>query len=56
VTRVLLAGESWTTTSIHVKGFDSFTTVERAEGGASDVVDLPGFPDLGDVPYAGARC
>jgi uncharacterized membrane protein len=35
VTRVLLAGESWTTTSIHVKGFDSFTTVEYAEGGGA---------------------
>lgn len=30
--RLLLAGESWTTTSIHTKGFDSFTTVEYAEG------------------------
>jgi uncharacterized membrane protein len=35
VTRVLLAGESWTTTSVHVKGFDSFTTVEYAEGGGA---------------------
>jgi uncharacterized membrane protein len=32
VTRVLIAGESWTTTSIHVKGFDSFTTVAYEEG------------------------
>lgn len=31
-------------------------TVEYAQAGASDVVDLPGFPDLGDVPYAGAKC
>lgn len=30
--RVLLAGESWSVTSIHTKGFDSFTTVEYAEG------------------------
>ena len=30
--RVLLAGESWSTTSIHTKGFDSFTTVEYQEG------------------------
>ena len=30
--RVLIAGESWTTTSIHVKGFDSFTTVAYEEG------------------------
>lgn len=32
MTRVLLAGESWSVTSIHTKGFDSFTTVEYAEG------------------------
>lgn len=31
--RVLLVGESWTTHSIHVKGFDSFTTSEYEEGG-----------------------
>jgi uncharacterized membrane protein len=30
--RVLIAGESWTTTSVHVKGFDSFTTVAYEEG------------------------
>jgi uncharacterized membrane protein len=30
--RILLAGESWSVTSIHTKGFDSFTTVEYAEG------------------------
>jgi uncharacterized membrane protein len=29
---VLLAGESWTSHTIHVKGFDSFTTSEYAEG------------------------
>lgn len=33
MTRVLLAGESWSVTSIHTKGFDSFTTVDYAEGG-----------------------
>jgi uncharacterized membrane protein len=32
--RVLIAGESWTTHSIHQKGFDSFTTTEYAEGAA----------------------
>lgn len=32
MSRVLLAGESWSVTSIHTKGFDSFTTVEYAEG------------------------
>ena len=30
--RVLIAGESWTTHSIHQKGFDSFTTTEYMEG------------------------
>lgn len=30
--RILIAGESWTTHSIHVKGFDSFTTTEYNEG------------------------
>jgi uncharacterized membrane protein len=32
--RVLIAGESWVTHSIHQKGFDSFTTTEYNEGGA----------------------
>jgi uncharacterized membrane protein len=31
--RVLVAGESWMTHSIHVKGFDSFTTSSYHEGG-----------------------
>lgn len=30
--RVLLAGESWSTTSVHTKGFDSFITSTYAEG------------------------
>jgi uncharacterized membrane protein len=30
--RVLLAGESWVSTTTHVKGFDSFTTSTYAEG------------------------
>lgn len=30
--RVLIAGESWISHTIHVKGFDSFTTSEYAEG------------------------
>lgn len=30
--KVLIAGESWTTHSIHQKGFDSFTTTEYNEG------------------------
>jgi hypothetical protein len=31
-------------------------TVHYRQAGRSDVVDLPGFPDLGDVPYASAKC
>lgn len=31
--KVLLAGESWVTHSIHIKGFDAFTTSEYSEGG-----------------------
>lgn len=30
--RVLIAGESWVTYSIHQKGFDSFTTTAYEEG------------------------
>ncbi len=61
MTRVLLAGESWTTTSIHVKGFDSFTTVEYAEGGGAlidaleraghDVTFMPNHVAATDFPF-----
>lgn len=49
MTRVLVAGESWSVTSIHTKGFDSFTTVDYAEGGAAllDALEAGGF----DVTY-----
>ncbi len=49
--KVLIAGESWVTHSIHTKGFDSFTTTEynegvrwlkaALEGGGWDVTFLP---------------
>ncbi|MEV5705038.1 glutamine amidotransferase [Actinoallomurus sp. NPDC052274] len=61
MSRVLIAGESWITHSIHVKGVDSFTTSAYAEGvgplrralesRGHEVVHLPGhlvpaqFPD-----------
>ncbi len=32
VLRILIAGESWVTHSIHQKGFDSFTTTSYNEG------------------------
>jgi uncharacterized membrane protein len=40
MSRVLLAGESWTTTSIHTKGFDSFTTSSYAEGAGPFIAAL----------------
>ncbi|HEV7951630.1 MAG TPA: glutamine amidotransferase [Glaciihabitans sp.] len=49
MTRVLVAGESWSVTSIHTKGFDSFTTVDYQEGGAAllGALEAGGF----DVTY-----
>jgi len=35
MTRVLVVGESWSVTSTHTKGFDSFTTTEYSEGGGA---------------------
>jgi uncharacterized membrane protein len=40
MSRVLLAGESWSTTSIHTKGFDSFITSLYEEGAADFIVAL----------------
>jgi uncharacterized membrane protein len=58
--RVLIAGESWVTHSIHTKGFDSFTTTEynegvawlRAalEGGGWEVTFLPNHLAARDFP------
>jgi uncharacterized membrane protein len=38
--KVLLAGESWTSHTIHVKGFDTFTTSEYAEGATEMIKGL----------------
>jgi uncharacterized membrane protein len=38
--RILVAGESWTTHSIHIKGFDSFETSTYAEGGTEMIAAL----------------
>jgi uncharacterized membrane protein len=38
--RVLVAGESWMTHSIHVKGFDSFETSSYSEGGTEMLAAL----------------
>jgi uncharacterized membrane protein len=40
VTRVLLAGESWQTTAVHTKGFDSFTTNSYEEGAGEFIAAL----------------
>jgi uncharacterized membrane protein len=40
MSRVLLAGESWSTTSIHTKGFDSFITSVYEEGAADYIAAL----------------
>ncbi len=40
MTRVLLAGESWSTTSVHTKGFDSFITSVYEEGGGHFIAAL----------------
>ena len=52
--RVLIAGESWVTHSIHQKGFDSFTTTayEEAYGAANSfqLAELYGF--VGDADPA----
>jgi len=62
VARILIAGESWTTTSIHVKGFDSFTTVAYEEGvgalrdallaAGHDVTFMPNHVAAVDFPYS----
>ena len=38
--RVLVAGESWTTHSIHIKGYDSFETSSYTEGGTEMIAAL----------------
>ncbi len=40
MSKVLLAGESWLTHSIHIKGFDSFTTSEYVEGAGKLIESL----------------
>jgi uncharacterized membrane protein len=62
VARVLIAGESWTTTSIHVKGFDSFTTSSYEEGvdalrdallaGGNDVTFMPNHAAAASFPFS----
>jgi uncharacterized membrane protein len=59
--KVLIAGESWSTTSIHTKGFDVFTTVAYEEGvdalrdallGAGhDVTFMPNHVAAVEFPY-----
>lgn len=59
---VLIAGESWTTASTHVKGFDSFTTVSYEEGvdalrdallaGDNRVTFMPNHVAAGSFPFS----
>lgn len=61
MSHVLLAGESWSVTSIHAKGFDTFTTVDYAEGGQAlidalesgghDVTYMPSHIAASRFPY-----
>jgi uncharacterized membrane protein len=61
VAKVLIAGESWSTTSIHVKGIDSFTTVAYEEGvdalrdallgSGHEVTFMPNHVAAVDFPY-----
>ncbi len=63
--RVLIAGESWMTHSIHQKGFDSFTTTEYLEGvqwlreallaGGWEVVFQPSHVAARDFPLTAAE-
>jgi uncharacterized membrane protein len=65
VPRVLIAGESWTTTSIHVKGADSFTTVAYEEGvdglrgallaAGHDVTFMPNHVAAEQFPFASSE-
>jgi uncharacterized membrane protein len=58
--RVLLAGETWTSTTFHVKGFDLFSSSDRQsglgpllralDGSDIDIVHLPGERVPGDFP------
>jgi uncharacterized membrane protein len=58
--KILIAGESWVTHSIHQKGFDSFTTTAYEEGvgplraaleaGGDEVVYLPNHVAATDFP------
>lgn len=60
--RVLIAGKSWVTHSIHTKGFDSFTTTEYNEGvrwlkaaleaGGWEVTFLPNHLAARDFPQS----
>jgi uncharacterized membrane protein len=62
--RVLIAGESWVTHSIHQKGFDSFTTTAYEEGvgplktaleaGGFEVAYLPNHLAASDFPESAA--
>ncbi|WP_130805843.1 glutamine amidotransferase [Senegalia massiliensis] len=61
MSRILFAGETWFTHTLHVKGFDSFTTSSYGEGikwikealeeGGNEVVHVPNHKVQEDFPY-----
>ena len=53
--KVLIAGESWVTHSIHQKGFDSFTTTSYEEGVGPLRAALGGKPRRGLTQFAELR-
>ena len=53
MSRVLLAGESWFSYTVHQKGFDTFTTSEYTEGAGDFLAALRGAGH--DVTYVPAH-
>ena len=53
MSRVLLAGESWFSYTVHQKGFDTFTTSEYTEGAGEFLAALRGAGH--DVTYVPAH-
>ena len=49
--KVLLVGESWTKTTIHVKGFDSFVTSEYETGEDYEYEHMPAHIAMEEFPY-----
>jgi uncharacterized membrane protein len=49
--RILLAGESWTTNAVHIKGFDQFGSVTHHNGATAFLAALRHLPfDIVHMP------